>query len=155
MFRKANERRNRAPEYSLPTLDTHSHRQQCTASYFPHLKTCITTSHLCSIPILIVTTRTRACCQKSWTHKLSTLWRSLPMIIYLLKIKLSASPASPALPCYSSLSGAQRPRGQQPVGDKQALLANEKRRRRGESYIAVERRRRDNISMRRLMNLRH
>ena len=40
----------------------------------------------------------------------------------------------------------RRTEGQQLVGDKQALLANEKRRRRGESYNAVERRRRDNIN---------
>ena len=36
--------------------------------------------------------------------------------------------------------------GRQLVGDKQALLANEKQRRRGESHNAVERRRRDNIN---------
>ena len=44
--------------------------------------------------------------------------------------------------------GQQAPQqqGQQPVGDKQALLANEKRRRRRESHNAVERRQRDNIN---------
>ena len=40
----------------------------------------------------------------------------------------------------------RRTEGQQLVGDKQALLANEKRQRRGESHNAVERRRRDNIN---------
>ena len=95
---------NRALEYSLqrPTPIIYN----TFPSYFPHLKTCITTSRLCTTPTL---TRTR--CQKSWTHKLSTLWRSLPTILYALKIKLNASPASPALPCFSSFCGAQGSRG--------------------------------------------
>ena len=58
----------------------------------------------------------------------------------------SASPASPASPHVSPPFVAHRGQGgQQPVGDKQALLANGKRRRMEESRNAVERRRRDDI----------
>ena len=41
-------------------------------SCFPHLKTCITTSRLCTTPTPIRTTRTRTRYQKGWTRKLST-----------------------------------------------------------------------------------
>ena len=79
-----------------------------------------------------------------------------PSLRFLTSSKSSsASPAPPlshvSPPCAArGHAGGQgghnapQQQGQQPVGDKRALLANEKRRRR-ESHNAVERRRRDNI----------
>ena len=67
------------------------------------------------------------------------------MLLYVLNsssAQVQLPPPSHVPPPFAAYRGQG---SQQPVRDKQALLANEKRRR-AESYNAVERRRRDNIN---------
>ena len=62
------EPRNALPQHPTDTPITNS----TPLSYFPHLKTYITTSRLYTTPTPIPTTRARTRCQRGWTHKLST-----------------------------------------------------------------------------------
>ncbi|EDR07013.1 uncharacterized protein LACBIDRAFT_328264 [Laccaria bicolor S238N-H82] len=109
-------------------------------TYFPHLKTCITTSRLCTTP----TPCALALAAKRVGHASCQFDGAPPLRPATIPPPSHISPPSAA---HAGEQGGQQAaqQVQQPVGDKHVLLANEKRRRRRGRHNAAGRRRRDNI----------
>ena len=155
---------NRASEYSLPTPDSHSHHQQ----YTPFVLSSSQDMHHHLPPLHHAHPHSHHAHSHSLPKGLDTQavnlmglppYDALPPQNQAQQVQLPplshVSPPSAAHGHAGGQGGQQAPQqqGQQPVGDKQALLANVKRRRRRESHNAVERRR-GIISMKKLVNLR-
>ena len=141
VFRKANERRNRASEYSLPSPTIPLFRSFLISTHASPPPA--STPRQRPFPPHPFPPRALALAANRVGHASCQLDGAPSLRSFTSSKSSSASPASLALPCFSYFCSTRGQGGQQPVGNKHALLANEKRQRRGESHNAVARRRRD------------